>query len=594
MSADAPLLSSQWYRVAPLRPRLLARVRVHRHHYRGERWTLLQDPATGRVHRLSPAARLVLAAMDGQRTVDDLWQLAQRRLGEQAPTQDEVIQLLGQLHAGDLLSTDASPDALEAFDRGQRQRAARRRQSWANPLSVRIPLFDPGRLLDRHVRLWRHVWGWPGALLWLAVVLPALLMLPPQWPELTRNLGDRVLAVDNLLLVALVFPLIKALHEFGHATATRARGGEVHDMGILLMVLMPVPYVDASAATVLRSRWQRALVGAAGMAVELFLAALAFYLWLLLEPGVTRAVCFNVMLVAGVSTLVFNGNPLLRYDAYHILADLIEMPNLGQRSTRYWGYLVERYLLRVRDAQSNAHQAAERAWFGGYGLLSLIYRIFVTVSIALFIGSQFFFIGVLLALWALVAMLGLPLVRALGQLQTRPSLRERRRGILAGAALGLAAVAALAVLVPLPQRSQAEGVVWLPDGAILRAGASGFVSRLAVAPGSAVTAGQVLIHRVDPALDAQIRTQQARVAELEASLGVEVTRAPHAAAGDGRCGRAFHPRGAARPARPLAPAGRGAGPCAGAGRARRAGGRGAGRGRPGGHPHHGGGTAPGR
>ena len=234
------------------------------------------------------------------------------------------------------------------------------------------------------------------------------------------NLSDRMLEVDNLLLLALVFPLIKALHELGHATATRAGGGEVHDMGVMLLVLMPVPYVDASAASVLRSRWKRALVGAAGMLVELFVAALAFYVWRAAEPGLVRALCFNVMLVAGVSTLVFNGNPLLRYDAYYVLADLIEMPNLAQRATRYWGYLAERWLLRNRDALDPAETAGERAWFVGYGFTSTLYRLFVTVAIALFIGSRFFFFGVVLAAWAVAMMAVVPLVRALAQVRARP------------------------------------------------------------------------------------------------------------------------------------------------------------------------------
>ena len=285
MSPDSPLLSSLWYRVAALRPRLLARARLHRHRYRGELWYLLQDPASGKVHRFTPAARLILAAMDGRRTVHDLWQLAQRRLGDDAPTQDEILQLLGQLHGADLLQTDVPPDALEVFQRGERETRAKSRRAWANPMAVRIPVFDPGVFLDRLAKWWPRLWGVPGAVLWLLVVVPALVLLPQRWPELTHNLSDRVLEADNLLLLGLVFPLIKALHELGHATATRAGGGEVHDMGLMLLVLMPVPYVDASAATVLRSRWSRALVGAAGMLVELFVAALAFYLWMSVEPG---------------------------------------------------------------------------------------------------------------------------------------------------------------------------------------------------------------------------------------------------------------------------------------------------------------------
>ena len=156
---DAPLESNLWYRVADLRPRLVARARLHRHLYRGRVWYLLQDPATGRVHRFTPAARLVLAAMDGQRSVRDLWAIATSKLGDDAPTQDDLIQLLGQLHGADLLATDVPPDALELFDRGQREARAKRRRSWINPMAIRLPLWDPGRFLDRHAAVCRLLWS---------------------------------------------------------------------------------------------------------------------------------------------------------------------------------------------------------------------------------------------------------------------------------------------------------------------------------------------------------------------------------------------------------------------------------------------------
>ena len=518
---DTPLHSSLWYRVAGLKPQLVARARMHRHRYRGEVWYLLQDPASSKVHRFTPAARLVIAAMDGRRSVQELWQIAGRRLGDDAPTQDDLIQLLGQLHAADLLMTDVPPDALELFDRGQKEVKAKRRRSWANPMAIRVPLWDPGRFLDRHQRLWKLLWGRPGAILWLAVVLPALLLLPSRWPELTQNVADRVLQVDNLLLIGVLFPFIKFLHEMGHATSNRAAGGEVHDMGVMVLVLMPVPYVDATSANVLRSRWARARIGAAGMIVEIFIAALAFYLWMLLEPGWLRAVLFNVMLVAGVSTLIFNGNPLLRYDAYYILADLIEMPNLAQQSARYWGYLIQRYGLRLRDVQSPARSAGERAWFASYGLLSAIYRAFVTVAIALFVGSRFFFVGVILAIWAVATMAITPIVKSLKALDANPETQEQRLrvyGTLAGAVGALLLVLAL---VPVPYRTTAEGVVWLPEQAVVRAGAPGFFRALGAEPGSEVAPGMLLARSVDPALDAQLRLSRARVDELEASYAAE-------------------------------------------------------------------------
>jgi putative peptide zinc metalloprotease protein len=521
MPADAPLLSNLWYRVAGLRPRLLARARLHRHRYRGELWYLLQDPASARVHRFTPAARLIIAAMDGRRSVDDLWRLAQRRLGEDAPAQDEIIQLLGQLHSSDLLHTDVPPDALELFERGERQAAQKRRRSWANPMALRIPLVDPGRFLDRYARFWPVLWGRAGVALWLLFVVPALFILPAHWPELTTNLSDQVFRAENLLVLALVFPVLKALHELGHATATRAGGGEVHDMGLMLLVLMPVPYVDASAATVIRSRWSRALVGAAGMLVEVFVAAIAFYVWLAVEPGAARAVCYNVMLIAGVSTLVFNGNPLLRYDAYYILTDLVELPNLAQRSARYWAYLAERYVLRAHDASSPAQTPSESAWFGFYGAASTAYRFFVTIAIALFIGSQFFFFGVILALWALVVMVCVPVVKAVRHLHARQSLREKRGAVAVWGGAAVAVLVAVILLVPLPFRTQTEGVVWLPEQATVRAGANGFFERFEVSPGKLVTSGEPLVTSQDPALASHLRLVDARVHELEATYNQE-------------------------------------------------------------------------
>ncbi|WP_168212811.1 MULTISPECIES: PqqD family peptide modification chaperone [unclassified Bradyrhizobium] len=516
MTATAPLLSNWWYRVAARKPRLRSHARLHRHRYRGEVWYLLQDPASTRVHRFSPSARLIIALMDGKRSIAELWEIANKHLGEDAPTQDEVIQLLGQLHSADLLESDVTPDVAELFARGEREERARFFRTYANPMALRLPLWDPDAALNSCQGLIRLIWSRWGGLLWLAMVLPALFLVPSHWPELSHNLSDRVLAVDNLLTLYLVFPLIKALHELGHASATKAGGGEVHDMGVVFLVLLPVPYVEASAATVFKSKYRRALVGAAGVIVELFVAAIAFYVWLLIEPGIVRALLFNVMLIAGVSTLLFNGNPLLRYDAYYILADLIEIPNLAARSTRYWGYLIERYLLGVHESEPPDATFGEKTWFVCYGFASTIYRMMVTIAIAIFIAGRFFVVGVILALWAVGAMAVFPVFKAVKHLVGSPRLhRHRRRAITVTAAL-LVAAAGFILFVPMPYHSHAEGVVWLPEQAVVRAGANGYFRDFLIGPGNAVTKGQALTQSTDPALDAQLRQSAAKVAELEA------------------------------------------------------------------------------
>ena len=510
------LLSSWWYRVESRKPKLRSHVRLHRHHYRGEVWYLLEDPASSRVHRFSASARLLIALMDGTRSVGQLWAIANERLGDDAPTQDEIIELLGQLHSADLLQSDVTPDAAELFARGEREERARHLRSYANPMALRFSLWDPDAFLNKIGGISRLVWSKLGALVWCAMVLPALFLVSPHWADLTNNFTDRILAVDNLLVLSLVFPVIKALHELGHASATKAGGGEVHDLGVIMLVLLPVPYVDASAVSVFKSKYRRAVVGAAGMLVELFVAAIAFYLWLLVEPGLVRAILFNVMIIASVSTLLFNGNPLLRYDAYYILADLIEIPNLAARSTQYWRYLVERYILGVSETEAPEVSRAEKAWFFFFGLASTIYRFFVTVVIALFLAKKFFVIGVLLAIWAVAAMTLLPIVKALRHLVGGPSLRKHRVRAIASVAAIVLSLGGILFAVPVPSHSYAEGVLWLPDEAVLRAGASGFMSDFAVHPGTRVSNGDSLVRLYDPVLTSQARRQEGRVAELQA------------------------------------------------------------------------------
>lgn len=520
--SDGPVLSGLWYRVETLRPRLRSHARLHRHRYRGEVWYLLQDPASGRVQRFSSNARLIIALMDGHRTVAELWQAANQRLGDAAPTQDEMIQLLGQLHAADLLLTDVTPDVAEIFARHEKEVSARSRRSFGNPMAIRIPLLDPDRALNRMLGPIRLLWGPVGAIIWCLIVLPAVFLIPPHWPEMTHGFTDRILSANNLIVLYFAFPFLKALHELGHAMAIKARGGEVHEMGVLLLVLLPVPYVEASAATAFRSKYHRALVGAAGVLVELLIASLAFYLWLMIEPGATRAVLFNVMLIAGVSTLIFNGNPLLRYDAYYILSDLIEIPNLASRSLRYWTYILERRLLGVRDAEPPNATTRERLWLLSYGIASTVYRAFITILIALFIATKFFIIGVILALWAVGAMAVLPLVKGIRHLATSPRLRGRRWRAVHILAGSVAALVALIGFVPVPYHSSSEGIVWLPEQSLVRAGTAGFVDRFITLAGEQVEAGDPLVRLVEPAVQAQYRVAQAKVTELEASYVMEV------------------------------------------------------------------------
>jgi putative peptide zinc metalloprotease protein len=515
-------LSALWYRVASLRPQLRAHAQIHRHRYRGQAWYVLQDHASGRMHRFTPAAYMVIARMDGRRTIDAIWTEVAAELDEDAPTQDEVVQLLAQLHAADVVQCDTSPNAADLFERYRTQMKSGWKRNLFNPLSIKIPLWNSDAFLARTLPWVRPLIGRFGGILWLAVVLPAIVLAGMHWQELTENIGDRVLAAGNLLLIALTYPVVKALHELGHAYAVKVGGGEVHEIGLMMLVFFPVPYVDASAASAFRSKWQRAGVGAAGMLVEVFLAALALYVWLVMEPGLPRAVAFNVMLIAGISTVVFNGNPLLRFDGYYILADLIEIPNLAQRSLRYWGHLIDRSVLRTPDAKPFPASPGERLWFLAFGPASFAYRMLVLFGIVLFVAEELFVLGVVVAIWAVATSIVIPVAKMLHYLATNPHLRQNRSRAVAICGSTVATLIALAFFVPLPLHTAAEGIVWLPENAFVRAGTDGFVSRLLVEPGRAVRTGDGLIMSEEPTLVAETRLIAARVQALDKRLAAEM------------------------------------------------------------------------
>ena len=516
MSGD--LHSPSWYRVAALRPRLKSHAEVHRHHYRGQLWYVLQDRASRRMYRFNPSAWQVIGLMDGSRTVQEAWDLACHRLGDDAPTQDETIRLLGQLHGADLLQSEVAPDADELLRRYAKQEKGKFWRNLRNPMSVKLPLIDPDPVLRRNVPAYAWIFRPAGFLAWLALVVAGLVVVGSHWLELTENMADRILAPGNLVGMLLIFPIVKIVHEFGHACAVRAHGGEVHEMGVMFLVFLPVPYVDASASSAFPNKWLRFVVGGAGMMAELALAALAAFLWVSVEPGIVRAACFNVMLIAGVSTVLFNGNPLLRYDGYYMLADLIEIPNLGARANRYLGYLVQRYAFGAREMTAPEALPGEKRWFVFYSIASYLYRQFVTFAIILFVATQYFVFGVLLAIWAGISSIVVPIGKGLAQVINGRNLRRHRQRAWWVTGGAVAALLAGLFLIPFPVWTRTEGVLWVPEQSVVRAQTDGFVAGLDTEPGASVASGVTLMRLEDPLLVPQERLLAARLDELDARL----------------------------------------------------------------------------
>lgn len=485
--------SNAWYRIRDTAPRLSPRVRVGRQTYRNEVWLVIHDRVTGKFHRCMPILSEVLSLMDGERSVEQIWRILLDRHADSAITQEDMVQFLADLGKADLLVSSSRADLAEQQARRYESVLAKIKQFVGNPVSLRIPLVNPNNFLDQAYRFTRWI-PFPFVFAaWTAAVVIGLMLTATNWTLLAQNFTDQAFAWDNLLLVWLVFPLVKALHEIGHGLATKRRGGAVHEAGIMLLLFVPIPYIECSSASAFPRKRDRVLVGSAGMMVDLFVGAIALFVWVELEPGLLRSLLFSVVLVSWASTLLFNGNPLLRYDGYFVLSDLLEIPNLAQRSTRLYGYLFQRFIAGLPDTSPPHGTAQEGRWLLAYGLLSYLYRIAIALLISITLVGEFEPVGTLLALWVMLLMVFLPIGKQLIFLLTSPRLSHHRlRAVtLAGAIVGLAGLAA--GTVPVTRSVVVLGEVAAKDAALLRAEHTGMILKRFVSSGEEVTVNQVVL-----------------------------------------------------------------------------------------------------
>lgn len=503
--------SSAWQQVADLRLRLQSGVECYEHCYRGQLWYVLRSDSDGVYFRCSANAYQLLTLFDGECTVQQACDLLIIQ-GDEVPTQADVIRLLSSLQAEKLLcGQDEETGEAEAT-----LRKVSWRQLLLRPLSVKIPLLDPNRFLTLALPLVKPLFRRWFLLLWLVLVAAAVFTASSHQQALQDHWDSRFLDPSNLLWFWLLYPLVKGLHELGHDFATRFWGGQVHEMGIILLVFMPVPYVDATASSAFVNKWQRMLVAAAGIVVELLLAALALLVWINIEPGLLRDLCFNVAFIAGVSSLLFNGNPLLRYDAYFVLADAIEIPNLSSRSSQYLAYLIKRYGFGLSQLTSPVMAQGEAGWLFGYGMLSGLYRLFISFVIAMFVAGKFFIIGLMLALMVIISQLFLPLCRFFTNvIKVAIQQGQQTRAIVVIVLFSLT-VGLLLFVVPTAQSTRAEGVVSLAEEARITAGVEGFIQQVLVDDGQQVEAGQVLIKLENAELMARSEQLWAQQQEMQA------------------------------------------------------------------------------
>ncbi len=514
MADPLPTFSESWYRIADQKVGLRPGVKINRQFFRGQQWHVVEDPFNNQFFRLHPAAYAFVGRLRPDRTIQQVWNECLAQEPNQAPGQEEVLRLISQLYFANLLQYSSSSDSAQLFTRQQRRRERETRSRWLNIMFLRIPLFDPDDWIDRLQPLNRLLFGPIGAVLWLLVVGAGLKMAIDNFAALSQQ-SQSILAPGNIFLLYLGLVVVKTLHEFGHAFACKRFGGEVHIMGVMLLIFTPTPSMDATSSWGFRNRWQRILVGGAGMIVELFVAALAVFLWVNTGPGTLHNLTYNMIFVASISTIIFNGNPLLRYDGYYMLSDYLGIPNLYQKSAQQLKYWMNHYLFGLKQAESQAHSRQEAGWLGAYGVLSFIYRIVVFGGILFFVADRFLLLGIAMAVVCLISWVIVPLGRFVYYLATSPELdRQRARALAVTAGLTLGVFGFLQ-WVPFPSHFRAPGVLEAREKATVVNEVPGLVQAIEANPGAWVTNGQPLLRLTNREMDFQYAAGLARLDEIQ-------------------------------------------------------------------------------
>jgi putative peptide zinc metalloprotease protein len=521
--ATAEAFRSSTTRAVGLRKR--GDLHVNRQVYQGQAWFVVKDPISLHYFRFRPEEYALLEMLDGQASLDSLKEQFEERFPPRRITVEELARFVSTLHRSGLVIGDRTGQGPQLFER-RRQRLWKEWVAWiSNVMSLRFRGIDPDRMLE-----WLNPWlGWifsPAAIVvFLAFALSALLLVLVNFDAFRAKLPEfnQFFASGNWLYLAIALGVTKVIHEFGHGLSCKYYGGECHEMGVMILVFTPCLYCDVSDSWMLPNKWKRAAIGAAGMYVEVILAAIATYLWWNSHPGVFNQLCLDVMFVSSVSTILFNANPLLRYDGYYILSDVLEIPNLRQKANTILGRLASKWCLGIKQPEDPFLPQRKLGWFAFYAVASSLYGWFVSLSIFLFVWNVFKpyrlqVIGQLLAGMALWGLVIRPLQGMIKFLKV-PGRRDEVKAVnvlATGAAVTLAAAAI--ALIPLPQRVWCAAELRPRGEETVYVSEAGRLQELFVKPDQEVSRGQKLAVLSSIELDLEIAELEGRVQQSESRL----------------------------------------------------------------------------
>ncbi len=441
-------------------------MRAHPLQYGERKYWGLKDPVSLKYFQLREEEYHIYQMLDGTVSLDDIRQRFEEDFAPKRISLPQLQSFLGMLHGEGLVITDAKGQAEELLERQQKRSRREFWQQFANPLAIRFRGVDPERFLNWLYPRMRWLLSPVCVVLSGVLLLSALLLVAVQFQTVQARMPDfqAFFALRNAVLLFLVFAVTKIMHELGHAVSCRHFNGECHELGVMFLVFTPCLYVNVSDAWMLPNKWHRIAISGAGMYVEMILASLATFLWWFSEPGLLNALCLNIMVVCSVTTVLFNGNPLLKYDGYYMLADFVEVPNLRQQAGALIKQAGGRFYLGMDLENERVLPPKHQTALMAYAVAAGVYRLIVLCTILWFVHTFLkpYGLEVLAKMLAVVSVAGLvlvPLVRMVSFLKDPLRTHDVKWSrLLIRGGLTLAGLAGLS-LIPLPHGVKTAAVV---------------------------------------------------------------------------------------------------------------------------------------
>lgn len=519
--ADSLVSSSSRALTVRMRPDLVANKQL----YQRQGFWVVKEPVGLQYFRFHEEEYYILCQLDGHISLQQIKDGFEAKFAPQKITFGDLQQFIGMLHRSGLVISNSPGQGKALRERGRQKMNKETMGKFANVFALRYRGFDPEKILNAILPWFGWIFTVAALLAFGGLFLSALMLLGTQYDAVYARLPSfgQFFAADRWLILAVTMAIVKVIHEFGHGLSCKKFGGECHEIGFMLLVFTPCLYCNVSDSWMLPNKWKRVWIGAAGIYVEMILASFAAYVWYFTESGTTiNDLCLNMMFLNAVSTVLVNGNPLLRFDGYYILMDALEIPNLRQKSTEVLKRWFQKTCLGLELQDDPFMPNRGKLFFALFTIASVIYRWVVVFSITWFVikilepyGLQS--IGRVVAVVGFFGLVAQPIIQTFKFCRTPGRLSKVKKRPLFVTLAIVGVIVGIVGYVPLPHAVDCALEIRPSRAGTVYAGVPGRLSWTAE-PKSLVRQGDPVAVLVNSQLDIQLADLQGRERISEVQL----------------------------------------------------------------------------